>query len=119
MQRAEPNANRLRFAITRCTTAYALLGLYYIFIIIIITIVLFERPPRHVPKVCELFFVFVFPLYLSNNAPARRSAGRCCRRDNINDTGHRESDKSRLPNYRNVISFKYPNRAVLLTVIVL
>jgi len=56
------------------------------------------RPPRHVPKVCELFFRFCFSIILlTNNAPARRrSAGRGCRRDNINGTGHRESDKSRL-----------------------
>lgn len=57
--------------------------------------VLFDATPESRPKGMRAFFSFCF--ILSNNAPARRSAGRGCRRDNINDTGHRrESDKSRL-----------------------
>jgi len=69
MQRAEPNVNRLRSTTLHCSCTL-LFGYYNI--LLLLTLYYLIRPPRHVLKVCELFFCFCL---LSNNAPAcRRSA---------------------------------------------
>lgn len=70
MQRAESNVNRLRFTTLHCSCTL-LIGYYNI--LLLLTLYYLIRPPCHVLKVCELFFVFVFCL-LSNNAPACRQS---------------------------------------------